>query len=74
MKNQKEKNKITPEQALRYLEDMRLLSEQKDLPTSPISLRIPQNLLSLLKSKAKIENKKYQSLIVEYIRLGLQAK
>ncbi|MCO5114498.1 MAG: hypothetical protein M9899_10030 [Bdellovibrionaceae bacterium] len=67
---QKNEN-ISPEEALNFLEGMRQLMEQKDLPTTPISIRIPANLLNLLKSKAKIEKKKYQSLIIEYIREGL---
>ncbi len=67
---QKNEN-ISPEEALNFLEGMRQLMEQKDLPTTPISIRIPANLLNLLKSKAKIEKKKYQSLIIEYIRDGL---
>lgn len=66
------KNKnISPEEALNFLEDMRKLMEQKDLPSTPISIRIPSNLLNLLKAKAKIDKKKYQSLIIEYIREGL---
>lgn len=64
-------DKVSPEEALNYLEGMRQLMEQKDLPTTPISIRIPANLLNLLKAKAKIEKKKYQSLIIEYIREGL---
>lgn len=70
----KKQNKISPEEAVRYLEDMRLLFAQTDLPTVPISLRIPKNILHLLKVKAKMENKKYQSLIIEYIRAGLEQR
>ena len=53
---------ISPEMALQFLENIRVLAEDKDEPTKLISLRVPENILRLLKAKAKIENKKYQSL------------
>jgi len=63
---------ITPAQAIEFLESMRVLHEDKDEKTELISIRIPNNLLKTLKMKAKIENKKYQSIIINYIRLGLK--
>jgi hypothetical protein len=51
---------------------MRRLSEEKDDPTVMISIRIPGNILKAIKNKSKIENKKYQSLIIELLRLGLK--
>lgn len=63
---------ITPEEALHFLESMRKLQEDVDEPSIPISLRVPANLLRALKMKAKIDQRKYQSLIIYYIRKGLR--
>lgn len=60
------------EQGLYFLEDFRKLMGEKDEPTVPISLRLPANILRMLKYKARTQNKKYQSLIVEYLRKGLK--
>lgn len=71
----KEKSqKISPESALRFLEDMRVMSSQIDEPTVAISLRVPENILRSLKLKAKADGKKYQSLMIEYLRKGLLEK
>lgn len=66
-----ERKKISPEEALRFLEDMRLLQEGKDGPTKSISLRVPENILKTIKARAKLTNRKYQSLMIHYIRKGL---
>jgi hypothetical protein len=63
--------KMTPEEAVIYLDSMSRLGLVKDLPTKAISVRIPENILNLLKLKARAENKKYQSLLIEYVRQGL---
>ena len=62
---------ISPEEALDFLESMRLLAEQRDEPTQAISLRVPGNILRALKVQAKTEGKKYQSLMIQYLRQGL---
>lgn len=62
---------ISPGQALQFLEDMRVLYSAKDEPTRAISLRVPENLLRLLKTRAALEGKKYQSLMIEILRKGL---
>lgn len=73
MKKRKLKEKrVSPAEALQFLESVRQMAEDKDEPTRLISLRVPENILRTLKAKAKIEEKKYQSLIVQYIRLGLK--
>lgn len=66
--------KISPEEAVKFLEDVRLMSSSVDEPTVAISLRVPGNILRSIKLKAKADGKKYQSLIVEYLRQGLQKK
>lgn len=72
MKKRKNKLEPSPLEALQYLESMRKLSEDKDEPTVMISLRIPGNILKTIKNKAKVENKKYQSMIVEILRSTLR--
>lgn len=62
---------MTPEDAIQFLEDFRKLASGLDEPTQPVSIRIPANILRAVKLQAKKEGKKYQSLIVEYVRRGL---
>jgi predicted DNA binding CopG/RHH family protein len=62
---------LSPEAAIQFLDDFQKLQQNLDEPTKLISLRIPENILRQLKSRATIENRKYQSMIVEYIRKGL---
>ncbi len=59
-------------QALQFLEDIRVLYSSKDEPTQAISLRIPANVLRLLKTRAASEGKKYQSLIIQILRESLK--
>jgi predicted DNA binding CopG/RHH family protein len=65
---------ITPLEAVQFLEDFRKMTADQDEPTIPISLRVPGNILRAVKLKAKADGKKYQSLIIEYIRQGLREK
>lgn len=64
--------KISPEDAVQFLEDIRTMTSNQDEPTVAISLRIPANILRLLKIKATTEGKKYQSLIIELLRQSLK--
>ena len=64
---------ISPEEAVRFLEDIRLMVADIDEPTVAISLRIPKNILRATKLKAKADGKKYQSLIVQFVRIGLRS-
>ncbi len=74
MKKNKSKSlgAITPLQAIQFLEDIRTLQNEMDEPTVAISLRVPGNILRALKLKAKADGKKYQSLIIEYLRQALR--
>jgi predicted DNA binding CopG/RHH family protein len=65
---------ISPEEAVRFLEDVRLMSSEIDEPTEAISLRVPGNVLRAIKLRAKADNKKYQSLIIEYLRKALRER
>lgn len=64
--------RITPEEAVQFLEDIRKMSSEIDEPTSLISLRVPGNILRSIKLKAKADGKKYQSLMIEYLRKGVR--
>jgi len=66
--------KISPEDAVRFLEDIRLLHSDINEPTVAISLRVPGNILRAIKLKAKADGKKYQSLMVDYLRRGLSER
>ncbi len=68
------RTEVSPEEAVRFIEDLRLMSSQIDEPTVAISLRVPENILRSLKIKARAEGKKYQSLMIEYLRSGLQRR
>ena len=72
-KNNKSES-LTPEEAIQYLDDMRNLAAQIDEPTVAISLRVPANILRSLKAQARLEHKKYQSLLIEYLRNSLYQK
>ena len=50
------------------------MTSEKDEATVAISLRVPENILRSVKLKAKSEGKKYQSLIIQYVRQGLKTK
>lgn len=73
MAKRRKQTEISPEEAIRFLEDMRNLSYDIDEPTVAISLRVPANILRATKLKAKAEKKKYQSIIIEFIRQGLKS-
>lgn len=63
---------ISPDEAVEFLESIRIMSSEIDEPTIAISLRVPANILRSVKLKAKADGKKYQSLMVEYLRRGLR--
>lgn len=66
---------ISPEDALKFLEDIRTLAEEANAgkgTTVAISLRVPESILRAIKLKAQFDGKKYQSLMIEYLRRGLR--
>jgi predicted DNA binding CopG/RHH family protein len=74
LKVQKNNQTISPEEALLFIDSFQKMIADKDAPTKLISLRVPENLLNALKIKAKTENRKYQSMIIEMIRLNLKSQ
>lgn len=71
-RNKSVPNKISPEEAIEFIESFQSMIHDKDEATVAISVRIPENVLRALKTKAKIKGKKYQSLLVEYLRDGVK--
>lgn len=71
-KNPKPTSRVTPEEAVQFLEDIRLMASGIDEPTVPICIRVPSNLLRAVKTKAKADGKKYQSLMIEMLRTGIR--
>lgn len=74
-KNKKKENKpstVSPEEAVQFLEDMRVMYSEIDEPTVLISIRIPGNILRAIKLRAKADGKKYQSLMIDYLRQSLR--
>jgi hypothetical protein len=55
---------------MRFLEDARELQRGVDEPTRAISLRVPANVLRTFQAKAKLDGRKYQSVIVALMRKG----
>ena len=51
------KNKMDAEKVLMFLEEMRVLNQQKQGPKKLISIRVPENFIRALKTKAEFENR-----------------
>lgn len=66
--------KVTPDEAVQFLEDFRLMMSRKDKEAKLISIRIPENILNTYKTEAKLNGQKYQSLMVEAMRQYLIPK
>lgn len=64
--------RISPDEAMEFIESFKKMLLEKDEPTKLISIRIPENILNVLKTHAKTNGKKYQSLIVEILRKELK--
>lgn len=64
----KKQARLTPEQTLEFLDDFAKIVTGRDEPTQLISLRVPKNILTAFKFKAKNLDLKYQSQIVKLMR------
>lgn len=60
--------KASPEQIIEYLEQYKNLVGSVDTKRKLISLRVPENLLFLIKEKSKKEGVKYQTKIIEVLK------
>ena len=63
-----ERAKVTPEQAIDFLESFRDLQAGRDLAKKAISIRVPENLLKSFKARANFEKRPYQTIMIEALR------
>lgn len=68
MKSQRKKEKLTPEQALDFLENFRKMNEGIDEPAKAISLRVPGNILNAFKTIAQSRKMGYQTMMIQAFR------
>ena len=61
-------SKLTPEEALQFLENFRLMMGQKDLPKKAISIRIPENIINMYKAEAAQLGRPYQHIMIDALR------
>ena len=64
---------LTPEQTLEFIEDFKSAMFDLDTHRTPISIRIPDNVLRAFKTKAQLEGRPYQSVIVRLMREWLKS-
>lgn len=67
-KSPRARSEMSVDEAMRFLEDMQHLGSEIDEPTQAISLRVPRNVLRVFKARAKLDARKYQSVIVALMR------
>jgi len=60
--------KITPEQALEFLNEFQLLMQGQEGPTRLISLRVPERLLEVFRAKCDRSSRRYQTQILALMR------
>ena len=60
--------KLTSEEICQFLSDHQELMAGVEEKTVLISIRIPKNILEMVKQKSQLSRKKYQSQIVELLR------
>lgn len=60
--------KLSPEQIVQFLDEYASVVNSIDSKSKLISLRVPENILSVFKFKSREKNMKYQSQIVALMR------
>lgn len=70
----KPQQKLSPEQIVQFLDEYTNLINNVDSKSKLISLRVPENVLSIFKSKSQEKNIKYQSQIVALMRKWITEK
>lgn len=77
-KSRKNESVLTPEQAVEFLENFRLMQAGQDKPAIMISIRVPENILDAYRVLAASEGRAYQTLmnqaLREFLRKGSHAK
>jgi predicted DNA binding CopG/RHH family protein len=64
----KNSQKLTPMQIVKLLDDFRILHGKTFQKSKLISIKIPENLLSVFRKKAELEGIPYQSKIKELMK------
>ena len=72
-KTRKKNAEKSLEDGLLFIDSFQKMLADQDEATVAISLRIPKNLLRLLKFRASSTKIKYQTLLIEYLRRGLKS-
>lgn len=60
--------KLTPLQILKFLDDFRILHGKPPEKSKLISIKIPENLLSVFRRKAELEGVPYQTQIKKLMK------
>ena len=60
--------KLTPMQIVKFLDDFRVLHGRAPEKSKLISIKIPENLLSIFRKKAELDGTRYQSKIKELMK------
>ncbi len=63
---------MSPDQVLRFLDDFRRLHGARPAPSKLISLKVPEDLLSAFKTRAKLAGVPYQTQIKTLMKEWLQ--
>ncbi len=64
----KNSQKLTPMQIIKLLDDFRILHGKSTKKSKLISIKIPQNLLSIFRKKSELEGIPYQTKIKELMK------
>ena len=64
----KNRPQLTAEETLQFIHDYNETIHGVDKKTKLISLRVPENLLNAFKTKANLDQRQYQSIIVALMR------
>ncbi len=59
---------LTPDQVVQFLDDFRCLHGKRPARSKLISMKVPEDLLSAFKAKAKMSNVPYQTQIKVLMR------
>lgn len=65
---------MSSDQVLRFLDDFRRLHGVRPAPSKLISLKVPEDLLSVFKTQAKLSGVPYQTQIKTLMKKWLQSR
>lgn len=71
-RTKKKVSSTVAESAVEYLESFRQMLGGRDEASIAISIRVPQNILKSYKARAAVENRPYQSMMIQALRRYLE--